>query len=90
MENREKMRNLMKRFRKPDETIEVQYEITANASYKTMIHRSRKRKKNHMVIVAEFSDKESAEIFKREMKKAIRKENHLLNEGLSYEMHINF
>lgn len=51
---------------------------------------SHKRQENHMVIVANFPDKEAAEVFKREMKKVIRRENHLLKKGLSFEMYLNF
>ena len=53
-------------------------------------NRSRKKEKNHMVLVANLPDERSAEELKREIQKVIRKENHLLKEGLSFEMYINF
>ena len=53
-------------------------------------YRSRKKEKNHMVLVANLPDERAAEELKREIQKVIRKENHLLKEGLSFEMYINF
>ncbi len=51
--------------------------------------RSRKRRKNHMVLVVNLPDKRVAEELKKEIQKVIRKQNHLLKEGISFDMYIN-
>lgn len=56
---------------------------------RTLNIRSRERKQHHIVIVANFPDKESAIAFKKIMRQAILKQNRLSQKS-SYEMHLQF
>lgn len=47
--------------------------------------RSRKRKRNEITIILE-TEEDNYELVEREIKKAIRKLNHLLEDGLSFKI----
>lgn len=53
-------------------------------------YRSRKKQKNHAVVIAEFENEEFEKVFAKEMKKVTRRMRHLMNEKISYEMHLTF
>ena len=50
---------------------------------------SREKRKYHIAIVGNFPDEESAKAFKKLMRQAIHKQNHLSHKS-SYEMHLQF
>lgn len=51
-----------------------------------MVH-SRERKKNHVIIIADFENEKNAKEFAKEMRKVARKTRHLYQNGFSYEMY---
>lgn len=56
---------------------------------RTLNFRSHEKREHHIVIVANFPDKESAIAFKNTMRQAIHKQNRLSHKS-SYEMHLQF
>lgn len=57
---------------------------------KALRYRSRKKKKNHANITANFPDEKNAREFEKEIRKAIRRTKRLLNNEFSFEMHLNY
>lgn len=63
--------------------------IPAKRKQRIILTKTGEKAEHHMVIVADLPDKEVAFAFKKEMKKVIRRMEHLSKSEFSYELYLN-